>query len=375
MAPMSRGEGNTQAGTRDPLEASAVPAGKHKAFRIGVEQQQPEDSAVQEGRCPGQSFSSGVRNSPGGFPEQPDYREVKPTSLAAEYKPSSPGPERRNVSFSRDSLASTAYEAHNPPAVLRKAANAATSVSSIALPNPKSERSAAPVEVPGQLASESAAKKKSRLQREPADRKQELHILLAVTGSVATIKAAHIIHKLKQIYHNRAVIQIIATKNSQAFLDRKEIPRDVRVWLDEDDWRSCRNAPDQTVHIRLRRWADILLVAPCSANTLAKFAYGICDNLLTSVFRVWNPNLPMLLAPAMNTFMYTNPVTKRHLNILKESSPFVTILRPVEKVLVCGDIGMGGMREWTEIVQIVVQRLGVPSIEKDEDSDESDGAQ
>lgn len=222
-----------------------------------------------------------------------------------------------------------------------------------------------------------------------ANNSEEVHILVAVTGSVATIKLPLIIHKLKQIYRERAVIQVVVTKASTIFFDTDDIPRDIKVWYDSDEWRSRQVQPQQgppgsvsqqqavggtdQLHIKLRRWADILLVAPCSANTLAKFTYGICDNLLTSLFRVWNPEVPIILAPAMNTHMYTNPITKMHFNILKQSFPFVEILKPVEKVLVCGDIGMGGMREWTDIVQVLVRRIGVQlDDEEDTDEDESD---
>jgi len=226
---------------------------------------------------------------------------------------------------------------------------------------------------------------------------EEVHILVAVTGSVATIKLPLIVHKLKQLYRKRAIINVVVTKASTVFFDRADLPKDVTVWYDSDEWRSrevsashpnpgssgSANAPPVTscplptsasdqLHIRLRRWADILLVAPCSANTLAKLTYGICDNLLTSIFRVWNPEVPILIAPAMNTHMYTNPVTKRHFNVIKESFPFVEILRPVEKVLVCGDIGMGGMREWNDIVQVLVKRVGVNLDSESDDEDDDD---
>jgi len=63
------------------------------------------------------------------------------------------------------------------------------------------------------------------------------------------------------------------------------------------------------LHIDLAKWADIFVIAPCSANTLAKLAYGICDNLLTSVARAWDADRPLVIAPAMNTHMWTHPHT------------------------------------------------------------------
>lgn len=204
----------------------------------------------------------------------------------------------------------------------------------------------------------------------------KIHILIAVTGSVATIKIPLIISKLRQIFGKYAVIQLIVTASSQHFLNTVKIPAGIKVWQDSDEWSSRRGAgseASQQLHVQLRRWADILLIAPLSANTLAKMANGICDNLITSVFRAWNPKTPVVVAPAMNTHMYTNPMTKKHLDVLKNHYPYVHVLKPVEKVLVCGDIGMGGMREWTDVVDNLVRHLGgPPQIDEDEDEDEDE---
>lgn len=200
-----------------------------------------------------------------------------------------------------------------------------------------------------------------------------MHILLAATGSVATIKIPLIIGKLKQIYKDKAEIQLIVTSSAENFLKGVKIPSDVKVWRDKEEWVSRRPGikSDSFLHATLRKWADILVIAPLSANTLAKIANGICDNLLTSVIRSWNPAIPILVAPAMNTHMYTNPMTKKHLALIKEEFGFIETLKPVEKVLVCGDIGMGGMREWADIVQVLIDRLGGPP---DEDDDEDEDA-
>lgn len=199
--------------------------------------------------------------------------------------------------------------------------------------------------------------------------KDKIHILLAVTGSVATIKIPLIIDKLKQVYKDKAEMQLIVTTSAEHFMKGLKIPSDVRVWHDGDEWNSRKGVPDTMLHVRLRRWADILLIAPLSANTLAKIANGICNNLVTSVIRSWNPAVPILIAPAMNTHMYTNPMTKRHLTIIREDFPWVHTLKPIEKVLVCGDIGMGGMREWTDIVAHLIKQLGFAEEEDDDDDD------
>ncbi|SCU94427.1 LAFA_0F21770g1_1 [Lachancea sp. 'fantastica'] len=208
----------------------------------------------------------------------------------------------------------------------------------------------------------------------------KIHILIGATGSVATIKVPVIIDKLYKNYGpDKVSIQLVVTKPAEHFLRGLKISTDVKIWRDEDEWCGFKRMGDPMLHTELRRWADICLLAPLSANTLAKLAYGICDNLLTSLLRCWTPCTPVLVAPAMNTFMYTHPVTKKHLMMLQEESPHITILKPVEKVLVCGDIGMGGMRDWHDIVDILTRKLaevrtdvdqGLAEDEEDDDDEE-----
>lgn len=203
---------------------------------------------------------------------------------------------------------------------------------------------------------------------------EKLHILVGVTGSVATIKIPLLIDKLLDIYTPEKVsIQLIVTSPAEHFLRGLKISPHVQVWKDSDIWFDLRRTGDVILHHELRRWADIFLVAPLSANTLAKWANGLSDNLLTAALRDWSPSIPIILAPAMNTFMYNNPMTKKHLRSLEEDAPYITILKPVEKVLICGDIGMGGMREWVDIVEVLRRRLNEMQDQKvvvEEDEDE-----
>lgn len=108
----------------------------------------------------------------------------------------------------------------------------------------------------------------------------------------------------------------------------------------------------------MAKWADILLVAPLDANTLAKLASGLCDNLLTCICRAWlqpvhERHRKLLVCPAMNTAMWNHPITKTHLDVLQGWG--FQVLPPVEKVLVCGDAGVGAMAEVECIVQAVEQ--------------------
>lgn len=202
----------------------------------------------------------------------------------------------------------------------------------------------------------------------------KLHILLAATGSISTGKLRLIINKLKEIYGpTRASIQVILTKAAENFVSRGEIPSQVRIWRDQDEWATWRSRFDPVVHIELRRWADILVIAPLSANTLGKIALGLCDNLLTNVVRAWNTQYPILIAPAMVPYAYNNPSTKRHLQVIKQDMPWIEVLKPVEKVVGSyGDIGMGGMMDWNEIVNRIVLKLGGYPEDEDEDEDDDD---
>jgi len=113
------------------------------------------------------------------------------------------------------------------------------------------------------------------------------HVLLITTGSVASIKAPLIVSEL--LAYNKVKVEVVATKTSLQFYDRKQVEAaGSRVWLDEDEWTDTFKIGEPILHIELRRWADIVLIAPCSANTLSKIAHGSCDNLAV---RLWTLNL------------------------------------------------------------------------------------
>jgi phosphopantothenoylcysteine synthetase/decarboxylase len=202
----------------------------------------------------------------------------------------------------------------------------------------------------------------------------KLHILLAATGSTSTGKIRLIINKLNEIYGKEKIsIQIILTKAAENFVSRGEIPSHIRIWRDKDEWETWKGRSDPVVHIELRRWADILVIAPLSANTLGKIALGLCDNLLTNVVRAWNTQYPFLIAPAMVSYAYNHPATRAHLAVIREEMKWIEVLKPVEKVVGSyGDIGMGGMMDWNEIVNKIVLKLGGYPEEDDDDDDDDD---
>nr|DAD35122.1 TPA_asm: hypothetical protein HUJ06_005762 [Nelumbo nucifera] len=93
------------------------------------------------------------------------------------------------------------------------------------------------------------------------------HILLAASGSVAAIKFGSLCH----CFSEWAEVRAVATKSSLHFIDRTSLPKDVVLYTDEDEWSSWKKIGDNVLHIELRRWADVMVIAPLSANTLAKF--------------------------------------------------------------------------------------------------------
>lgn len=204
------------------------------------------------------------------------------------------------------------------------------------------------------------------------------NILLGVTGSVAAIKTPLLYQALAQAGH---AVKIVATAPALYFFDPRELPGIVHV--DADEWPRRQGGgsyqrDDPVLHIELRRWAELLLIAPLDANSLAKLTSGICDNCLTCVWRAWDPARPVILAPAMNTFMWEHPLTRRHLRQLiedhggkapadnadldalvawlNEHCPRLHMAAPQSKRLACGDVGVGGMAEVADLVA-AVQRL------------------
>uniref|UniRef100_U5ESC8 Phosphopantothenoylcysteine decarboxylase n=1 Tax=Corethrella appendiculata TaxID=1370023 RepID=U5ESC8_9DIPT len=177
------------------------------------------------------------------------------------------------------------------------------------------------------------------------------NILIACTGSVATIKLSTIINNLFEKNSNLN-IKIICTKHSKHFFNYDDIPKTVEIYSDEDEWSTWKSRGDPVLHIELGKWADLMLISPLDANTLAKMAQGICDNLLLCTTRAWDMKKPLLFCPAMNTRMWDHPITKQHIDILKSWGHCE--IPCISKTLMCGDTGLGAMAEVDSIVNSVL---------------------
>ncbi|KAI9868549.1 MAG: hypothetical protein M1830_005649 [Pleopsidium flavum] len=198
------------------------------------------------------------------------------------------------------------------------------------------------------------------------------HLLIAASGSVATIKLPNIVKALS--HHSQLSVRIVLTKPAENFLIGqseeqppfemlKDVPNVDGIYLDEDEWSKPWTRGGGILHIELRRWAHILVIAPLSANSLAKMTMGLADNLLLRTAEKEDH-----CSTAMNTAMWRHPITEKQMRVLEEEwgiggkdDGWIEVLRPVEKELACGDGGDGAMREWKEIVAAIDQRLALNS--------------
>jgi phosphopantothenoylcysteine decarboxylase len=203
------------------------------------------------------------------------------------------------------------------------------------------------------------------------------NVLLGSTGSVAAVRVPALVDALAAAGH---AVRVVATTAATYFFDPAPLRASGSLVLDEDEWPGRADGEryrrgDAVAHIELRKWAELFLVAPLDANTLAKLAVGLCDNCLTCVWRAWDTARPVVLAPAMNTLMWQHPFTRRHLRALaadagaghipahladdlliqqiNDRSPTLRVVGPITKTLACGDTGVGAMAEVPDVVAAV----------------------
>jgi phosphopantothenoylcysteine decarboxylase len=188
--------------------------------------------------------------------------------------------------------------------------------------------------------------------------RENANVLLCVTGSVAAIRAPDLLHHLTA-HSCIGSVRIVATESARHFMNaEKSLPTDALIYYDADEYKTWKRLGDPVLHIELRNWADVLLVAPLSANSLAKISLGLCDNLVTSIARAWPlARKPFLVAPAMNTAMWEHPLTAAHLESLRRPEMSVALIPPISKTLACGDVGMGAMASAATIAAAVAEEL------------------
>lgn len=176
-------------------------------------------------------------------------------------------------------------------------------------------------------------------------------VLLGVTGGIAAYKAAALASALVKLH---AAVEVVMTRNATEFITPLTFEQLTgrRVSVDTFD----RNFQHQVEHISLAQRTDLVIIAPATANVCAKLAHGLADDMLTTT--VLACRCPKLIAPAMNTNMYENPVTQDNLDILRRYG--WEVIEPACGRLACGAVGAGKLPEPEELVQYVLRRIGLP---------------
>lgn len=174
-------------------------------------------------------------------------------------------------------------------------------------------------------------------------------VLIAVGGGIAAYKVCELVSKL---FQSGVELRVILTKSAQEFITPLTLATLSRhqAYTDDDFWQPIYSRP---LHIELGEWADLIVIAPLTANTLAKLAYGMADNLLTNT--VLASTCPVLLAPAMNTDMWEQVAVQRNWQQLLTDSRFYG-METGSGLLACDRIGAGRMAEAAEIF-IYIQSL------------------
>ena len=178
-------------------------------------------------------------------------------------------------------------------------------------------------------------------------------VLLGVTGSIAAYKIANLASALKKLH---ADVHVLMTQNATNFINpiTFESLTGNKCLVDTFD----RNFQFQVEHVSIAKKADVVMIAPASANVIGKMAHGIADDMLTTT--VMACKCPVYISPAMNTNMYENPIVQDNMKVLEKYG--YHIITPASGYLACGDTGAGKMPEPETLLQYIVQEI---AFEKD----------
>ncbi|MBI2439997.1 MAG: phosphopantothenoylcysteine decarboxylase [Lentisphaerae bacterium] len=177
------------------------------------------------------------------------------------------------------------------------------------------------------------------------------HIVLGVTGSIAAYKAAELARMLLKKQWEVAVIMTAAATRFVGELTFRSLtgrPVVTDMFAEAEDWRMP--------HVSLADWADSLVIAPCTANVLAKLAHGLADDALSATAMACSA--PLVLAPAMNEKMWQHPATCENVRLLKARGAICVEPEPGE--LACGYVGQGRLAALEKIMQAVEKALQSP---------------
>ena len=176
-------------------------------------------------------------------------------------------------------------------------------------------------------------------------------VLLGVTGGIAAYKAAYLTSALVKLH---ASVEVVMTRNATEFIAPLTFEQLTgnKVMVDTFD----RNFVHQVEHIALADRTDLVMIAPATANVCAKLAHGLADDMLTTT--VLACTCPKLIAPAMNTHMYENPVTQDNLDTLRRYG--WEVIAPASGRLACGAVGAGKLPEPQDLLQYILRQIAFP---------------
>lgn len=161
-------------------------------------------------------------------------------------------------------------------------------------------------------------------------------ILIGICGSIAAYKTVLLVQELKKL---GAEVRVVMTDNAQKFISLLT-------------FQALTQQPafdDAMSHITWARWADTFIIAPASAHTIAKIAHGLADDMLSTLALSLVPTVPLIICPAMNQAMWSNPATQHNINLLKERQ--VEFIGPDAGLQACGETGFGRLCEVEEIIE------------------------
>jgi phosphopantothenoylcysteine decarboxylase/phosphopantothenate--cysteine ligase len=161
-----------------------------------------------------------------------------------------------------------------------------------------------------------------------------MQVLLGISGGIAAYKGPEVVRSLRRKGHT---VRCALTENATRLVAPDALTAVSGHRTATTMWPGDGTMP----HIDLARWANAFVIAPATADCLAKLTLGLADDLLTTLFLALEPAVPVYLAPAMNTQMWQKPIVQAHLKALREGG--VKIIPPVEGELACGESGVGAM--------------------------------
>lgn len=176
-------------------------------------------------------------------------------------------------------------------------------------------------------------------------------VLLGVSGGIAAYKSASLASRLVKA---GAQVRVIMTENARNFINpiTFESLTGHKCIVDTFD----RNFEFKVEHVALAKKADLIMIAPATANVMAKLAHGMADDMLTTT--VLASNAPKIIAPAMNTAMYENPLTQHNMDLLSKYG--FEVITPASGYLACGDTGAGKMPEPEELYEYILKAIACP---------------